>query len=113
VRHCVSCAAVKGPVGDRSRPLQLFPPNGPWEFVCADILGPLPTTPSGNNFLLMISDRFSKFTVAVPLRSTTADDIAEVFVSSWIAYFGVHLIFLTDNGPQFAFKVLQQLSSVL
>jgi RNase H-like domain found in reverse transcriptase/Integrase zinc binding domain/Reverse transcriptase (RNA-dependent DNA polymerase) len=72
VRHCVSCAAVKGPVGDKSRPLQLFSPNGPWEFVCADTLGPLPTTPSGNKFLLVISDMFSKFTVAVPLRSTTA-----------------------------------------
>jgi transposase InsO family protein len=113
VKHCLSCAAVKGPDGRQTRPLQLFPPDGPWEFVCADILGPLPTTVSGHRFVLVISDRFSKFTVAVPMKTTTADDVAEVFVSSWISYFGVPLILLTDNGPQFASKFLQQVSAVL
>jgi transposase InsO family protein len=60
-----------------------------------------------------MSDRFSKFTVAVPLKNTTADVAAEVFVASWVSYFGVPLIFLTDNGPQFASKFLQQVSAVL
>jgi hypothetical protein len=113
VSHCLSCAAVKGPVNGQTRPLQLFPLNGPWEFICADILGPLPTTMSGHKFILVFSDRFSKFTVAVPMKTTTADDVAEVFVSSWVSYFGVPLILLTDNGPQFASKFLQQVSAVL
>jgi hypothetical protein len=92
VRHQLSCAAVKGPGGDRTRPLQLLPPDVPWEFVCVDILGPLPTTATDNKFLLVICDRFSKFTVAIPLKSTKADVVAEVFVAHWVAYFGVPLV---------------------
>ena len=43
VAGCISCAACKPAFNRHTRPLQLFPPNGPWEFICADILGPLPT----------------------------------------------------------------------
>ena len=113
VAGCISCAACKPAFNRHTRPLQLFPPNGPWEFICADILGPLPTTKSGSRFILVISDRFSKFTVAPPLKSISANDVAECLVADWIANFGVPLIILTDNGPQFASKFLQQVSAVL
>ena len=113
VSKCVSCAAVKPSFNRRTRPLQLFPPNEPWEFICADILGPLPTTKSGNRFILVISDRFSKFTVARPLKNISANDVAECLVADWIANFGVPLILLSDNGPQFASKFLQQVSVVM
>ena len=113
VAGCISCAACKPAFNRHTRPLQLFPPNGPWEFICADILGPLPITKSGSRFILVISDRFSKFTVARPLKSISANDVAECLVADWIANFGVPLIILTDNGPQFASKFLQQVSAVL
>jgi Integrase core domain len=113
VAQCLSCAAVRPAVESRTRPLQLFPPSGPWEFVCADILGPLPVSPDGNRFVLVFSDRFSKFTVAVAMKTVTANDVAEKFVADWVAYFGVPLVLLTDNGPQFASKFLQQVSAVL
>jgi RNase H-like domain found in reverse transcriptase/Reverse transcriptase (RNA-dependent DNA polymerase)/Integrase zinc binding domain/Integrase core domain len=113
VSNCLSCTAAKGPGAQRTRPLQLFPPREPWEFVCVDILGPLPTAKSGFRFVVVMSDRFSKYTVAVPLRTTTADDVAHTFVTHWVAYFGVPLILLSDNGPQFASKFLQQVSAVL
>jgi hypothetical protein len=113
VAECISCAAVKPSLNAKTRQLQLFPPSNPWEFVCADILGPLPTTIDGHRFLLILSDRFSKFTVAKPMKTCTANDVAETFVSDWVAIFGVPLILLTDNGPQFASKFLQQVSTVL
>jgi hypothetical protein len=62
---------------------------------------------AGSCFVLIISDMFSKFTVAVPVKTTTADDVVGVFVSAWAAYFDVPLIFPTENGPQFASKFLQ------
>jgi transposase InsO family protein len=47
------------------------------------------------------------------MRTTTASDVAEAFVSRWIALFGLPLILLTDNGPQFASKFLMQVTAVL
>jgi transposase InsO family protein len=104
---------VKPSLNAKTCQLQLFPPSNPWEFVCADILGPLPTTLDGHRFLLVFSDRFSKFTVAKPMKTCTSNDFAETFVSDWVAIFGVPLILLTDNGPQFASKFLKQVSAVL
>jgi transposase InsO family protein len=75
--------------------------------------GTLPTTKSESRFILVISDRFSKFTVAPPLKTILANDVAEFLVADWIEKFGVPLILLTDNGPQFASKFLQQVSAVL
>jgi transposase InsO family protein len=113
VSECLSCSAVKHALTQKTRPLQLFPPSGPWEFVCADILGLLPMTPNGNRFVLVFSDRFSKFTVSIAMRTVTADEVAEQFVSKWVAHFGVPVVLLTDNGPQLVSKFLQQVSAIL
>jgi transposase InsO family protein len=113
VAVCISCTAVKPVFNRLMRPLQFFPPNGPWEFICADILGHLSTMKNGHRFILVFSDRFSKFTVARPLKTISANDVAECFVADWISKFCVPLILLTDNGPQFASKFLQQVRNVL
>jgi hypothetical protein len=55
VAQCLSCAAVKAPINRRTRPLQLFPPDGPWEVLCADILGPFPVTLDGQKYLLVLA----------------------------------------------------------
>jgi hypothetical protein len=52
--------------------MKLFPANEPLEFVSIDILGPLPKTVRGKRFLLVISDRFSKLTRSIPMRTTTS-----------------------------------------
>jgi transposase InsO family protein len=113
VSECLSCSAVKPALTQKTRPLQLFPPSGPCEFVCADILGPLPMTPDGNRFVLVFSDRFSKFTLSIAIKTVTADEVAEQFVSKWVAHFGAPVVLLTDNWPQFASKFLQQVNAIL
>jgi Integrase zinc binding domain len=73
VRSCRSRVAKRfkrGPT--RTVPLTIFPPIRPLEFVAIDVLGPLPTTSRGNKFVLCMTDRFSKMSVAVPLPDQTA-----------------------------------------
>jgi transposase InsO family protein len=72
-----------------------------------DILGPLPRTKHGNRFLLKISDRFSKVTKTVPLRTVTALSVARAFCDHWdhwVYLYGPPLSLLTYNGPQFTVK---------
>jgi hypothetical protein len=66
----------------------MFQADGPLEFVAMDILGPLPKMEHGNCFLLVISDRFSKLTRTVPIRTITALVVAKAFCDAWV--------FLTD-----------------
>jgi Integrase zinc binding domain len=57
-RQCDLCARNRLSEKRKTKPLKLFPANGPLESVAMDILGPLPWTKHGNSFLLVISDRY-------------------------------------------------------
>jgi len=45
-----------------------------------DLLGPLTRTAAGNEHLLVIVDRFSKMTRAIPLEQIDAESIAAAFL---------------------------------
>jgi hypothetical protein len=104
VRQCDTCARNRISERTHTNKLKLFPAKGPIESVAMDILGPLPRTKHGNRFLLVISDRFSKVTKTVPLRTVTALSVARAFCDHWVYSYGPPLSLLTDNGPQFTAK---------
>jgi hypothetical protein len=85
---------------------KLFPASGSLEFVAMDIFGPLPKMENENHFLLVISDRFSKLTRTVPLRTITALRVAKALCDAWVFSYGPPRYLLTDNGTHFNAKVL-------
>jgi hypothetical protein len=89
VRSCEQCARNNVQERTRVNHMQLFPAHEPLEFVAIDIFGPLPKTAHGNRFLLVISDRFSKLTRTIPMRTTTALAVAKAFAQ--IGYFHMAL----------------------
>jgi len=77
-------------------------PEEPWATVCADFVGPLPRSKHWIQVLLVMIDRFSKWTQLVPLRSATAESLKKAFRERIIARYGVPKVVITDNGVQFA-----------
>ena len=57
---CDRCASRKGPRVKTRSPLQLYNVGEPMERVAIDVLGPLPETESGNKYILIAMDYFSK-----------------------------------------------------
>ena len=55
--------------------------GAPGERLEMDVMGPFSETDSGNRFLLVIGDLFTKFCIAVPLPDISATTVAEAFVS--------------------------------
>jgi Chromo (CHRromatin Organisation MOdifier) domain/Integrase core domain/Integrase zinc binding domain len=104
IRQCPICA--KNWVNERKRTsfLKLFPASSPLEYVSMEIVGPLPKTVHGNRFLLVITDRFSKLTRTVPLRTITALSVAKAFCDAWVFSYGPPRYLLTDNGAKSAAK---------
>jgi len=82
-------------------------PEEPWATVCADFVGPLPRSKHGNQMLLVLIDRFSKWTELVPLQSATAQSLKKALRERIIARYGVPKIVITDNGVQFANKIFK------
>jgi hypothetical protein len=98
---CQKCQQERLSVKKPHAPMQLFTASEPLEFVAIDILGPLPKTPNGNQYLLVMSDRFSKLVKTEPLKRITATAVAEAFTVSWVFSYGPPKLLLSDNGTQF------------
>ena len=106
-RNCHACAKERVKLRSHQAPMKLFPATEPLEFVAIDILGPLPKAKDGSRYLLVMTDRFSKLTRAVPLKSISALKVAQAFVRHWVLAYGAPARLLSDNGSQFTSKLFQ------
>ena len=113
VRNCASCAATRGTLVRHQKNLKLFPAARPLDFVAMDLLGPPPKTAHGNRHVLFMTDRFTKLTRSIPLRTTTASVVANAFLDNWVYVYGAPRYVLTNNGPQFAAKFFDAVCALL
>ncbi|MDM1514777.1 hypothetical protein HX055_18885, partial [Myroides odoratimimus] len=60
-RKCTSCAAVKGPQTRSRGAMKIYNVGMPWERIALDIAGPFPITDSGNRYVLVVMDYFTKW----------------------------------------------------
>lgn len=102
VRRCHVCLRTKPeqkrPSGLMGRPLEA---TSCWEVVSADICGPFPKSTHGNQYILVVTDNFSKFSMFFPLRRATATVVAKTMKEQIFLVFGVPRHLKTDNGVQF------------
>lgn len=95
VRVCLKCVRSK-PSEEGRRSLQLFLASDRLNFLAMDILELLPKKSNDNQFLLVMTDRYSKSWVAIPTCKTTAVHI----VSTWTILYGISAYVLTESGTQ-------------
>jgi len=100
-RTCKICNAKNGPSGKVKSLLQIYNVGTPFERVQMDILGPLSISTSGNRYLLVVVDCFTKWMKTFPLRNPRAKTIAKIFVNQVISRHGVPLELHTDQGRNF------------
>lgn len=82
-------------------------------YVVTDILGSLPKTKSGNKFIVLMTDRYSKLTKTLPIARTTATAVAKIIVYHFKSISGVLSTIVTDNVPQFTSKLFQAVRAEL
>jgi len=82
--------------------MRLFPATEPFAAMAIDRLRPLPRTPEGYEYILVIRDRSTEVTRAVPLKDISALDVLSAFLDTLVASYGIPDSVLSDNGPQFA-----------
>ena len=107
VKGCNECARSRIELDRKRKRLTLFPPEGPLTDVGIDLLGPFKTTPRGNQYLLVMCDKYSKIVRTAPLARTRAWDIAQAFVHQWVFAYGPPKRLISDNGPPFDSKFYQ------
>ncbi|CAC5382342.1 unnamed protein product [Mytilus coruscus] len=110
---CDVCASRKRPNRKPKAPMRQYNVGAPLERVAMDIMGPLPRSIQGNNFLLVIGDYFTKFVHAIPLKSQEAEVVARTLVDNFISIFGVPLQIHTDQGANFESQLFQELCKLI
>ena len=112
-RRCDACVARKPRVKHQRAPMKPYLVCSPMERVCTDILGPFPRSSNGNKYVLVITDSFTKFTEAFPLRNIEAKTVAKVLVENWVCRYGTMRLLHSDQGTQFQSSLLQEVCRLL
>ena len=85
----------------------------PWDKLYLDIVGPLPLTEDGHKYVLTCQDNLSKYLLAIPLMTQTAEEVALNFMRYVVLQYGIPCSIVTDQGTQFMGDVLRRLCKLL
>ena len=114
IQECVKCQQNK--VQHQRKAGELHPleiPEGLWQDISIDIIGPLPSS-NGMDAIVVIMDRFTKM---IRLKATTTnislEEIVKVYRDEIWKIHGVPKTILSDRGPQFASKFIEDFTKVL
>jgi len=111
--NCASCARGRvGPLRGVAA-LQLFPATLLFQDVTTDLFGPLAKTAAGNEYIMLITDRFSKLVRAIPMGGVRAVECASVLLDYWIGAYGPPDRVPSDGGPQFTAQFWHQVCKLL
>lgn len=110
VKRCETCLRCK--VDQRVPPglLGHRVVENPWVVVCADIMGPLPRSKSGYQYILVFQDAFSKWIEIAPLRSANGKTISKSFSNLILNRYGTPKVLITDNGTEFVNGTIESLT---
>ena len=113
VGMCHDCGAKKVCGRKRRSPLKQYLVRAPMERLAMDILGPLPQTPRGNRFVLVVTDYFSKWTESYAIPNQEATTVTEKLVSGFVCLFWVPRELHSDQGTNFESKVMAEVCKLL
>ena len=85
----------------------------PFARIGIDISGPYNATHEKNKYILVVSDYFTKWVEAYPMKDMEAKTVAEVLVEGYISRMGVPMIIHSDQGRNFESKLFKQMCDLL
>jgi hypothetical protein len=107
IKTCDVCQR-RGP-SNRREELIPIPVKGPFHRIGIDIKGPLPITSSGNRYIIVAMDYFTKWPEARAIPNIKAETVAKFIYEEIICRHGVSQEILSDRGTSFMNKLIDEL----
>jgi transposase InsO family protein len=109
VKQCIPCIRKKGPPKRQIPTFQKNLAGSPMERINMDFLGPLQQTPRGNRHLLVVTDTYTKWVIAIPLQNQEASTVADALIEHVITPYGVPSQLHSDQAPNFESELIKKL----
>ena len=107
ISRCQQCLLRKTPPNQLA-PLVNVVTSQPLELLCMDFLS-LEPSKGGIENILVITDHFTKYSVAVPCKNQTAKLTASILFKEFIEHYGFPQRLHSDQGRNFEGKIIQEL----
>ena len=107
IEACERCQRRKTATGTRA-PLVNIVTTHPLELVCMDFLT-LEPSKGGIGNILVITDHFTKYSIAIPTKNQTAKTTAEAFYDNFILKYGIPTRIHSDQGANFEADIIKEL----
>jgi hypothetical protein len=87
--------------------------GAPFERIAMDVAGPFPVSATGNKYVLVVMDYFSKWPEVYAIPNQEAKTVADVFVKNWVSRFGVPVELHSDQGRNFESAIFAEMCLAL
>src|SRR3989442_258280 len=111
-KTCEICQKVKNHTHPPKSSLGVWPEAEVWERIHIDMLGPLPKTKEGYQYILLVVDAFSKWPETFKLKGSSAIEVADVLYNEIFCRYGATKQLVSDRGANFLSKVVSRLSKL-
>ncbi|XP_058492814.1 uncharacterized protein LOC131464383 [Solea solea] len=110
VKTCDRCIRRKAQP-DKAAPLVNIKSTRPLELVCMDFLSLEPDS-SNTKDILVITDHFTKYAVAIPTPNQKAQTVARCLWDNFMVHYGIPERLHSDQGPDFESRTIKELCKV-
>jgi len=110
-KQCKRCQVAKEPTPKTKTVMSHLLANRPLQIVAIDFTL-LEKATSGHENVLVITDVFTKFTIAIPTMNQTAKTVCKVLVREWIQKYGIPERLHSDQGRSFENRIIDELRRI-
>ena len=110
--HCQRNKSYNSSTRDIPQPHAI--PSRRFDVLSVDLLSGFPTTKNGYDCIVAFTDRLTKRAYISPChKSSSAKDLATIFMQTVFRHQGMPRVILSDNGPQVISEFWKQLFTLL
>jgi transposase InsO family protein len=113
LRRCETCQVKKGSVPNQRGLLVSHVTGYPFQKISIDFVGPLPRSTKGNEYMLTVSDCFTRWLEAFPCCQANAQIVVDKLITEIFPRFGVCDQIHSDRGTQFLSDLISEVVAAL